>query len=654
MRKIGPDERGAVVVLVAILILPLTMLLAFAVDTGDWWTHQRHLQTQADAGALAGAQGPWVPACNEAAIENAAQQYAGTLNSQYTPSGGVHVLLNSTDYWEKGGANSSDGGTPCQNMAAGHGFLDLKVTESGVSKFFSSVVPGLGPVTAHAHARVEIQAVKQENDIRPIAVRDDALYQCAQAQLYTANTDGTQGSLLTTINLPSRTVLSDGSTQFQDPAGSGNITLPGSAQNVAVRVLLGNTGCVSTDPYADPYGVNFINVFNPNGAPAAGAKPNLHSVSIPQALSPSCTSGNPPTPDPYFSTNACDAVVKAYVDFAPGAITSGSSQNAFVRVVNGGTTYNATAGTDSGGLYWTADIPIAAQSGPQTMTITAEQQYGKIGATTCKKNGNPSACKPGFNVQQQAFSATSDDSGTNSGSISLVRIGELGISTSGANSFALGTAHNFVITVQVQGLANSKPTDPPIVIRESNQSSKRTGLIDCGQGNGASSDHDAIVNGCPDGIYIWTQGSACVAPPSNPIDCVNPIPGNRRQKIASAIKDRINGGCNNWNAYRDSGTPIPVGDPREVPMIVTSPADLSGNSSGPPIPVLALATFYVTGYDGGSGNGTGCQNEAYPGGGSSKDAFWGHWVKFVSPGGIGNGSGCDPNAFGDCVAVLTQ
>ena len=89
-------------------------------------------------------------------------------------------------------------------------------------------------------------------------------------------------------------------------------------------------------------------------------------------------------------------------------------------------------------------------------------------------------------------------------------------------------------------------------------------------------------------------------------------------------------------------------------MIITSPGDLSGNSNGPPIPVLALATFYVTGWDGGGGNGTGCQNEPYPGGGSEKFAIWGHWIKFVPPGGIGNGKGCNPNQFGDCVAVLTQ
>ena len=33
-----------------------------------------------------------------------------------------------------------------------------------------------------------------------------------------------------------------------------------------------------------------------------------------------------------------------------------------------------------------------------------------------------------------------------------------------------------------------------------------------------------------------------------------PIAGNRRKKIASAIEDRINGGCNYWNAYRNGNS----------------------------------------------------------------------------------------------------
>jgi hypothetical protein len=168
------------------------------------------------------------------------------------------------------------------------------------------------------------------------------------------------------------------------------------------------------------------------------------------------------------------------------------------------------------------------------------------------------------------------------------------------------------------------------------------------------------VNGCPLGVYIWPEGTQCVLPDNDPIDCVNPIPGNRRQKIASAVKDRINGSCNYWNAYRDSGTfninnYILPSDPRVMPMIITAPADLSGGQNGSAIPVRAIATFYVTGYDGGAGNGQGCNNEPFPGKGSDKFQIWGHWIKYVPVGGgIGNGQGCDPNKFGDCIAVLTQ
>src|SRR5207249_654902 len=103
-------------------------------------------------------------------------------------------------------------------------------------------------------------------------------------------------------------------------------------------------------------------------------------------------------------------------------------------------------------------------------------------------------------------------------------------------------------------------------------------------------------------------------------------------------------------------TPIPPNDPRVVTMIITSPANLAGGSNGAPIPVIALAAFYVTGYDGGSGNGTGCQNDPYPGQGSDKFQIWGHWIKYIVPSGSGSGSGilCDFNAFGNCITSLTR
>lgn len=662
-------------IFVAFLILPLTLLLAFAIDTGNWWVHKRHLQTQVDAGVLAGGFGPWVPVCDETTIENVAKQYSGNLgageNLQYANQNNVTVLINSTNYPDNGGVNFSDTGTPCATLAAAHGFLDLKASETSLPTLFGSIA-GFNFVKVRTHARVEIQRQLLGNGIRPIAVRDDSQYQCAQAQFF--NDDGAgnpTGSAFATIPLGTRTVLPDLSTRFSNPGGSSNISLPANA-NVIVRILLGNPGCASTDAYADPSGgVNFIDTYLPGAGPGAGAAPKVGSVSLPPS---NCL------PDPYFSsmTGSCNVTVKAYVAFAPGEICSGANKNAFVTI-NG--VQAACGAADALGEPWTASISINAQSGPHPFTIDWQQKYGTVANKNCA-NGN--GCSGTFGVQQAAFSATEDDTGINSGKIRLVQIGCAtncgagGPGLLGANSFPQGSQHSFVITVEVQGLANSGRADPPIVIRNSNQNSKRTGLVDCGQGNGASADHDAIVYGCgppippaPSGtrpIFIFPTGgalSSCVTPSNSafptPIDCVFAIPGNRRQKIASAIQDRITGTCNNWNAYRDFNTPLPAVDKRKVAFMITSPADLSGNSNGAAIPVLGLATFYITGVDGisGSANPTGCQDDAYSvtgNSGNGKFQFWGHWIPDVvtSGNGTGNGQFCDPTKFGNCIAVLTQ
>lgn len=654
------SERGAVAVLVAILIVPLVLLLAFAVDTGNWWTHKRHLQTQADGGAFAGAQGPWFPTCNETAIENAARQYSGNLgtgyNTQYTNKDNVNVLLNSTNYAENGGSSFSDVGTPCsmveQPVPNQTAFLDVKATESNLANLFGSI-PGFSSVTVHTHARVEIQGVLQENGVRPIAVRNPSLYQCARVQLWTTDSGG---GLVSPLGAPltsfTRTVLSDTSTQFQV---SGAATMPSKADSeapqVAVQVILGNSNCAVTDTFAEPAGsagVSFINVYKTGLTVASTAPPALGGVSMPPGLS-DCD------PDPYFAVGGCTAVVKAYVLFGSGAKTTGSDKNAFITI-NG---VDAVAAKDADGEYWTAAVPVGGEAGPVPITIGWKQTFGLIGTGNNSKDCTKgSGCSGTFDVAQQAFGATDDEDVTNSGPIDLVQVSDgNGLF---ANSLVEGTTHSFTITVRVKGLENSSPTDPPVILRNSNQNSKRTGLVDCGQGNGASADKAAIVNGCPLGVYIWPEGTQCVLPDADPIDCVTAIPGNRRQKIASAIEDRINGGCNYWNAYRNSNSfdisnYIFPDDPRVLPLIITEPADLAGNSNGPPIPVRAIATFYVTGYDGAGGDGQGCNNEKFPGKGSDKFQVWGHWIKYVPVGGgIGNQQWCDPSKFGDCIAVLTQ
>jgi putative Flp pilus-assembly TadE/G-like protein len=678
------EDRGAVAVFVAVLILPLMMLLAFAVDTGNWWTHKRHLQTQADAGTLAGAQGPWFPACDRAAIENAARQYSGDLgsgyNPQYTNSTNVHTRINSTAFWP-GGAN----GDPCAtlNDPSQPAFLDLKLTESSLLNFFGSI-PGFSSVTVHSHARVEIQGLEQEDDVRPIAVRDDSEYRCGQVQLVDTST----GGVVQTVDLPSRTVAADGSyTQFQNPGGTA-VTMPSAGgHHLYVRVKLGdcagNDDIFPTDDQQNPVGgVNFINSY-----PTTATTPDPNSNEAPVIRSVSLANGGC-NPDQYYSTNSCSVTVKAYISFQAGSVYSGGSQNTFVRVtgtnVNSGdsTTADATPGSDSGGAYWLATFGVSSLDGPQSYTVDwAQKSPLKIGTDKCTNGSEWSGgnkCQGGFGLQQQDYSWTDDDGeNSSSGEIALVQVGEVGVGTVGANSFAQGSAQTLVFTVRVQGLTNSackegspRPcTDPPIILRYSVQGSKRTGAVDCGQQNsGNPSLQDAIVNGCPSPVYLWNPGDACVSPndvgPPTPINCVVPIPGNKGgiNGVIGGVKQRIGNSCNNWNAWASAAaTPIPADDPRKITLLVTSPANLTGGGgSSVEVPVLNAATFYVTGvdtYDPNSGDPN-CKNEPYPRPTDKKnlkkDSIWGHFIKNVQLGGIGNNEWCDPSKFGDCVAVLTQ
>ena len=50
------DERGAVAVMVALLMVPLIAFAAIAIDVAAMWSERQQLQTAADAGALAIAQ----------------------------------------------------------------------------------------------------------------------------------------------------------------------------------------------------------------------------------------------------------------------------------------------------------------------------------------------------------------------------------------------------------------------------------------------------------------------------------------------------------------------------------------------------------------------------------------------------------------------
>jgi Putative Flp pilus-assembly TadE/G-like len=178
-RRHTRDERGQVVVLFALFLPVLLALSSVVLDVGNWYVHKKHLQTLVDAGALAAAP-KFVgcsfqygdPATANHAIRTAALEYAGdpsrdpaTRNRQHQAPDNVHVLLNSTRYWEPGDPvdgtavmgldytwdidGSGGGGDPCSERS-----LDVKATDEDVP-FLVGILPILPDIKTRA--RVEVR-----------------------------------------------------------------------------------------------------------------------------------------------------------------------------------------------------------------------------------------------------------------------------------------------------------------------------------------------------------------------------------------------------------------------------------------------------------------------------------------------------------------
>jgi len=155
------DERGQVLVVVALSMVVLLLIAALVIDVGNWYAHKRQLQNRADAGALAAGvdyQNSW-PSClrgdatTTAAIITSARRYAGDrtvsapVNVETADQWKVNVVINSPDY--DAGTDFTDGPTgvtadPCylhppsdDDVSPQGGYwTDVKVKERDLTSFF--------------------------------------------------------------------------------------------------------------------------------------------------------------------------------------------------------------------------------------------------------------------------------------------------------------------------------------------------------------------------------------------------------------------------------------------------------------------------------------------------------------------------------------
>jgi Putative Flp pilus-assembly TadE/G-like len=620
-----------------VLFLPvLVLFIIFVVDVGNWFVHKRHLQLQADAGALAGGGSFTYPCADDPILANA-RKYAGDpgSGSAYNRQIGtndpanIHVLVNSTNYWNEGGTDYSDGGQPCSA-----GMVDVKITEADLPWFFRLAnVPAI-----NAHARVVIQALNRAQGALPVAVPD---IDPRSARAYFVN-ESTGAVLAST---PLTKVGSSNGVAIWDNAAA-PLSVPISASAIGVRIALGGGSSTTCGGYLvecydlqSSNGVGYVRGWSSSGSAAPPNPPVARSVNL---FAGSCA-------DPYFNapTSACSVGVAATVDF--GGVDPLKVQ---VKALLGGSgerslEYDSASGrwvsTTAKGSFFT----VSPNAGPLTVELRWEVNDTNvtIAGNKCTTTGG-NKCKGTFGVVQRTFSAATDRSGP----LEALQVLENGVA--GANSLELGTTHELVVRIGVAGnLEVAQSVSDPVVLLRVTGSQNQS--VDCDPN--LPNLREEIRYGCApeyarnDAVSCsYTTAPALWASPQ-PWTCVAVQTGGAVGQVEQGLRDRILGGAstctspNNWSSFPN----LPQGDPRIVPVFVTPFGTFTG-SGNEVVPVTNFATFYVTGWFSSPCSG----DDPVP----DKGYIVGHFIKYIYSLNNGGGSGeqCDFSAFGSCIAVMTE
>jgi hypothetical protein len=639
-------EEASVIVFLAVCLPVLILLASFVIDVGNWYEHKRHLQLQADAAALAGGAMYTTP-CDNSTISTEARKYGGpaasgggTYNPQVgnTPAANLHLLINSTKFYNNGGSDNSDG-APCST-----GFVDTKMTETDAPWFLKLAnLIGVGNPTINAHARVNLFTLNSSDKFLPIAlpVSDPKLGQ------------------VTFVNEATNAVLAT-APLTRDGAANGNaiwdnvtqpITLPVGVgvSNIGVNVALSGSNSVTcgTALVQCYTGINFVRGYVPSATPPNGTQPNAPVLRNVTLTSGTCA-------NPYFTAVSCTVGVSAEVDIGGLA-----PANATMTAVVGGTNYQLTYNAGLNRWLTTGTpITIAPGTGQRAVTINWFESSGSQGSPpqACTNNKIKNPCQGTFaGIAHRAYGAINAVNG--SGPIQTMQILQNG-SISG-QSFAQGTSQtNIVVQIGVQDVLElAKASDPPVQLRVMVGSQNQS--VDCDPNT--PNLEGELAAGCAP-TYARNDGThACPGSPSalwstaQPWYCVATQTGGATNQVPKGLNERILGApmpssCtspNHWPNYQP-------GDPRIVEVFVTPFGSFDGQGNTT-VPVTRFAAFYITGWTGqGSGFNNPCQGN---GDDPAPDAatIVGHFIKYIDTAGNGTGSGsCDLTTVDSCVLVMTQ
>jgi Flp pilus assembly protein TadG len=694
--RVTGDQRGAVLVITVVVMLTLLVAAAWAVDEGIWFVHHSHLQTEADAAALAGAQNFQFPCSTEVEqkIKTTVEQYGGVkpwsgklFNEQVpivptpstTYSSTQHNLvsqLNQSNFINQSQPNDTElSGSPCADAA-----VDVKLSETNLPSFLP---PFLSAPYITAQARVSILQETSSVHAEPFAEPLPTPNTMTATLVDESNNDAAiAGPVTLTPSAEHTTWTSSSPVTFSNSkTGSFPVGLR-IAMSGGGTATCGSAGvsCYDNSGSTPGIGVTYTRVWSNTGTPGLPltepVAPQASDVTIEPSGSTACLKPGGTFSNFISSSSNCTVAVASKMVFSGTGGTPLTCSTASLTLNK--VAVSCPAGGPNG--TWTsAAVTVPANAGPMNFTLEWTLTAGNkpAGATggSLGKCTEKAPCKGSLGVVQRAYSGAYDSlsveaAGGRSGPILGATVADS--SGNAILSVARGTAENVNITVNVLGFQDSQ-TIPSAPVELSFGGNQANAALECGGNAGNPELETALAEGCY-ATYGTTSApaeTACLGTPEPPV-CVNENPGNGKleKDLDRAMNQRINEGRNTCVNPNHWASPNTVGqvvtqsppDPRLIITIITDYGALSNGTTA--VPIRTFAEFYVTGWAGdkciGQPNGTSSNGLAYttdsePTGENPKGVLLGHFVKYVSVLPTGTGSGaCSESAFGNCIAILTR
>lgn len=448
-RPIG-DQGASLVIVVA--TLPLLILLAsLAVDTANWFVHKRHLQTQADSGALAAARdfqfpcGTPITGSPDAQIIATAHKYDGTASGAFnqqvqtfdnnldasasptpvTSSGALSSsshdiisLVNSPTFASIPGdtqnapdVNDTELSDPNKQGPCKSQLIDLKLTETNTPWFFK--VFGVKYINAQARVGIFRQGASNGGQL-PLGIPLPTPKVAAATFIdegnsgaalsgggvtLTGNADKTVWTGTTTVTVPSSVT---GPVGMKVALGGNTSTTCGTAGVQCFDLGFKNNSTTLNDqPWSPTKGIRFLRTWTQAATPGVGS-------GAPEARDAGLSSVDC---DPYFtnSSSSCHVTMSVRIE-ADSALAC--ADLTLTLKVNGTTTppgWTCPSNNKASGVWTTSPITVAANSGPTSFALDWEQTSGKVGNGTCTtSNSNNSPCKGQFGTVERSFTGAPD------------------------------------------------------------------------------------------------------------------------------------------------------------------------------------------------------------------------------------------------------